>query len=59
MTFVFLLLFLLHLKLIFVSLTTVKNASGVLVYDNENVSVLQSMKVEWFRIPSVFTYNWS
>ena len=30
----------------------------MLVYDNENVSVLQSMKVEWFKIPSVFTYNW-
>ena len=35
-----------------------QNASGVLVYDNEDVSVLQSMKVEWFKIPSVFTYNW-
>ena len=30
----------------------------MLVYDNEFVSVLQSMKVEWFKIPSVFTYNW-
>jgi sialic acid synthase SpsE len=28
------------------------------VYDNEDVSVLQSMKVEWFKIPSVFTYNY-
>jgi hypothetical protein len=35
-----------------------QNASGVLVYDNEDSSVLQSMKVEWFKIPSVFTYNW-
>ena len=30
----------------------------MLVFDNEDVSVLQSMKVEWFKIPSVFTYNW-
>jgi hypothetical protein len=35
------------------------NASGVLVYDNgSGGGVLQSMKVEPFAIPSVFTYNW-
>lgn len=34
------------------------NASGVLIYDNEDGGVLQSMKVEKFSIPSVFTYHW-
>lgn len=34
------------------------NASGVLVYDNELLGELQSMKVERFPIPSVFTYSW-
>ena len=34
------------------------NASGVLVYDNEDGGALESMKVERFPIPSVFTYNW-
>jgi hypothetical protein len=35
------------------------NASGVLVYDIEDGSPLQSMKVEaHYRIPSVFTYSW-
>ena len=35
------------------------NASGVLIYDNEQEGkVLQAMVVEQFPIPSVFTYNW-
>lgn len=35
------------------------NASGVLIYDNEDDGILQSMKVEErFPIPSVFTYQW-
>ena len=34
-------------------------ASGVLIYDYlESGQVLQSMKVEPFSIPSVFTYYW-
>jgi hypothetical protein len=34
------------------------NASGVVIYDNENSALLQSMKVELFEIPSVFTFQW-
>ena len=34
------------------------NASGVLIYDNEEDGVLQSMQVEAFPIPAVFTYRW-
>ncbi len=34
------------------------NASGVLIYDNDNSGALQSMKVELFKIPSVFTFSW-
>lgn len=34
------------------------NASGVLIYDNDNSGTLQSMKVELFKIPSVFTFSW-
>ena len=34
------------------------NASGVLIYDSEDGGILQSMKVEKFPIPSVFTYHW-
>ena len=34
-------------------------ASGVLIYDHqESGQVLQSMKVDPFSIPSVFTYHW-
>ncbi|TRY75866.1 hypothetical protein TCAL_09365 [Tigriopus californicus] len=33
-------------------------AAGILVYDNEEGGSLQSMKVETFSIPSVFTYHW-
>ena len=34
-------------------------ASGVIIYDYEKGGqVLQSMKVEPFSIPSVFTYHW-
>lgn len=33
------------------------NASGVLIFDNEKSATLQSMKVELFNIPSVFTFQ--